>query len=297
MAVARMVCSDCGADVSAGDLHCGKCGSLLERAGESSPASSPAPAEVSRRCDVCGNENKNAGSYCESCGSRLSGSLATSPTPRRAQKKNRQPSLKAKKVASVGRLEPWQIVAGIVIVALIAFFVYSELIRDVPKGEAHVHDNVPPPAVSMQEIDRLQAIVDANASDAPSLLRLANVLHDNAIQDSRFLLRAIETYKKYLALQPANPDARVDLGICYFEMGRVDSANSAKLFATAIQEMESALRFSPTHQPAAYNLGIVNLNAGNLEQSNKWMKKAMELNPQSELGQRAQRILEQHSFQ
>jgi len=297
MAVPRMVCSDCGADVSSGDRHCAQCGAPLERAGESSSAPSLMFAGVSRRCDVCGNENEHAGRYCESCGSRLTGSSATSTTPHREQKKNRQPVLKAKKKASARRFEPWQVMAGIAIVALIAFFVYTELIKDIPKGEAHVHDNVTPPAVSVQEIERLQAIVASNPSDAPSLLRLANVLHDNALHDSRFLLRAIESYQKYLALQPTNPDARVDLGICYFELGRVDSTNSAKLFDKAIQEMESALRSSPTHQPAAYNLGIVNLNAGNLEQSNKWMKKAMELNPQSELGQRAQRILEQHSLQ
>jgi tetratricopeptide (TPR) repeat protein len=169
------------------------------------------------------------------------------------------------------------------------------MVRETPKGEAHVHAD--PPPVSIQEIERLQAEADARPSDAPALLRLANILHDNAMRDSRFLLRAIETYKKYLNLQPANPDARVDLGICYFELGRVDSINNRSLFSQAIREMETAFRSSPTHQPAAFNLGIVNLNAGNLEESNKWMKKTVELNQQSELGQRAQRILEQHSFQ
>ena len=48
--------------------------------------------------------------------------------------------------------------------------------------------------------------------------------------------RAIETYKKYLRLKPADADARVDMGICYYESG--DSP-------TALKEMQTALNVRP----------------------------------------------------
>jgi Tfp pilus assembly protein PilF len=60
--------------------------------------------------------------------------------------------------------------------------------------------------------------------------------------------------------------------------------------------METVAKNSPTHQPAAFNLGIVNLHMGNLEESNKWFKRAVELDGSSELGMRAQNILQKHTF-
>jgi Tfp pilus assembly protein PilF len=98
--------------------------------------------------------------------------------------------------------------------------------------------------------------------------------------------RAIDTYNKYLHLKPADADARVDLGICYYESG--DSP-------TALKEMQTALTYDPKHQMALFNLGIVTLNQGNLAQSNEWFKKAIAVNPNTQVGQRAQQILTQHS--
>ena len=63
----------------------------------------------------------------------------------------------------------------------------------------------------------------------------------------------------------------------------------------AVEAVELALKKHPDHQPAAFNLGIVTLTMGDLETSNKWFKRTVELNPSSDLGTRAKRILEQHS--
>jgi hypothetical protein len=68
------------------------------------------------------------------------------------------------------------------------------------------------------------------------------------------------------------------------------------MLRTAVQEMELALKYRPDHQPAAFNLGIVHLTMGELETSNRWFSRAVELNPSSELGVRAKRILEQHTI-
>ena len=148
----------------------------------------------------------------------------------------------------------------------------------------------------LQEIEELQGTVDANPNDAAALIRLANMLHDVGMHNQMFLNRAINTYSKYLKLKPADPNARVDIGICYFEMAREDTNNAASWLLRAIQEMETAFKSNPDHQPAAFNLGIVNLNAGNMEESRQWFKKAMEINPSSDLGKKAKEMLDQHSF-
>jgi Tfp pilus assembly protein PilF len=59
--------------------------------------------------------------------------------------------------------------------------------------------------------------------------------------------------------------------------------------------MELAFKKRPDHQPAAFNLGVVSLAMGDLESSNRWFRRAVELNPSSGLGREAKRILEQHS--
>jgi tetratricopeptide (TPR) repeat protein len=185
----------------------------------------------------------------------------------------------------------------VVVSGLVVYFGYDEIRRDSGSHETHVHTPATAESAGMlQEIDRLQKTVDANPADDASLLRLANVLHDHAMRDRTLLMRAVNTYGTYLKRKPGDTNARVDMGICYFEMGRLDSVNGPSFFARAIDEMTKAFNGNPSHQPAAFNLGIVNLNAGHLEESNAWFKKALALNPDTDLGKRAKQILEQHTF-
>ncbi len=72
--------------------------------------------------------------------------------------------------------------------------------------------------------------------------------------------------------------------------------NALRFISLAINEMETVHKTNPKHQAAAFNLGIVNLSAGSMEKSNEWFKKALEIDPRSNLGQRAQSLLEQHTF-
>jgi Tfp pilus assembly protein PilF len=60
-------------------------------------------------------------------------------------------------------------------------------------------------------------------------------------------------------------------------------------------EMEQVHRDSPTHQPAVFNLGVVVLRMGDLQESNRWFTEAVRLNPSSDLGRRAQQLLTQHT--
>lgn len=183
----------------------------------------------------------------------------------------------------------------VAVLGLIVLFVVMELSRDhsaVPVSSAA--GPVPPLQTMMPtptDTAPFEQAVAANPSDPAPLLKLANVLHDNGSYD-----RAIETYKKYLTMKPADPDARVDLGICYYELGIRDSVNATGRFTLAAKEMGMAFKKSPSHQPAAFNLGVVNLHLGNMEESTKWFRKAVELDKDSELGRRAQQMLSQHTF-
>jgi tetratricopeptide (TPR) repeat protein len=133
----------------------------------------------------------------------------------------------------------------------------------------------------VQDIEQLRKRVDSDSTDTGTMLRLANLLHDG-----KFMDQAIIYYRKYLALNEKDPDARVDLGICYFEHG--DKGR-------AIAEMKKALAYAPKHQLALFNLGIVNLSSGNLEEAAEWFRKCIDVAPGTETARRAQELISQHS--
>ncbi len=290
MALARIVCGECGADIPSGGAACPRCGASVELPAAGSQ-------DVRRVCTLCGYRNPATATFCESCGAKLSGVAAAEPAPRggRASKSGQAVPVrgrsKAPRKERGSRVEPWQVISGVAVLALIVVVVYLLVSRDQGPAPGKVASPQPQAAASMAQIESLQQAVDANPRDAAARLHLANVLHDNGM-----LTRAIDNYNEYLALESKDPNARVDLGICYDQLALQDSSNAPRYFALAVREMQIAAKEAPTHQPAAFNLGIVNLHMGNLEESNKWFKRAVELDGASELGMRAQKILQQHSF-
>jgi cytochrome c-type biogenesis protein CcmH/NrfG len=251
MAHAKLVCSECGTELSVVDAICPGCGAAIERRQAKARADRP----------------------------------KSPPTVPVAEPRRQRGAPK--------RIEPWQIVAGVAVIALVGFFVYTEMQRQRADVRPAPQQQMPPgmaPQAPRVDIAPLEQAVAANPKDAGALLRLANGLHDNGA-----FRRAIDVYERYLAIEPGNPDARVDMGVCYYELGKVDSAGGTALLETARNEMELALKKHPDHQPAAFNLGVVALTMGDLETSNKWFRRAVELNPASDLGTRAKRMLEQHT--
>jgi len=112
------------------------------------------------------------------------------------------------------------------------------------------------------------------------LLQLAHLRND-----SGFFQQAINNYQTYLEKKPNDVDARIDMGVCYYNL---------KNFKKAIEEMEKAVKIKPNHQIGLLNLGVVNLTAGNAAKSAEWLKKAIKVNPNSEFGKRAQELLNAH---
>ena len=280
-------CSNCGSPVALNDKFCAKCGTALVWDEGASAAEEKKPPSGKVVCPSCGVTNPPANVLCIGCGTNLATATLVTQSKSASKKMSGGASREAGKRRSPGkRLESWKttsIAGALVVLVILGIGVFRNPPKEIP-SQSQSLSNTTDAGIAptlMNDIDALQKDVDANPKDAASLLRLANALHD-----AKFAPRAIEMYKKYLTIKPADPDARVDMAICYFESG--DSP-------TALKEMRTALKYDPKHQMATFNIGIVNLNQGNLQESNEWFKKTVALGPNTQVAQRAQQILTQHS--
>lgn len=226
-------------------------------------------------CSSCGVVNTSSREVCSGCGSPLTaGNNSPSIAPASAkQSQSRTGSIPQWLKALLGT---FGLFAVTVIILEVQQMPSGSVQRNEPAAEEHTHTD---PTIITQ-ISALEQQLKTNPNNTDLLLQFANLLHD-----AKFFPRAVETYKKYTALVPDNYDARVDLGICYYETGDV---------AQAVKEIESVIRKQPKHQMAMFNLGVIQLSAQNMAESNKWLKKCIELDPQSTAGLRAQQILQQH---
>lgn len=230
-------------------------------------------------CSSCGIVNDATRTVCSSCGSALTANQPAAATA--------APSVKPAKQRSEARPQWLSAVLGVFV--LFAVTVVIMEFQQLPSGtvqksqaaaaEAPQDHNHADPAL-IEQITAMEKMVAASPKNAELQLQFANMLHD-----ARFFPRAVEQYKRYLALMPDNHDARVDMGICYYETGDL---------AQAVKEIESVIRKQPNHQMAMFNLGVIHLSAENMAESKKWLERCRDLDPQSTAGLRAQQILQQH---
>ncbi len=113
-------------------------------------------------------------------------------------------------------------------------------------GTANSAESLPPGHPPLDEatvIDNLQQQATANPTDPVIPLKLANYCYDKQLYEL-----AIKWYRKSLALDPKNVNARTDLGTALFYTGRPTDA---------IQEYQKALEVDPNHQPTLFNLIVV----------------------------------------
>jgi tetratricopeptide (TPR) repeat protein len=169
---------------------------------------------------------------------------------------------------------------ALLIVAVLFYFIVVKRNEPNPMTSGSATQNAVSPTL-VQDIEQLRKTVDSDSTNTGAILRLANLLHDG-----KFMDQAIIYYRKYLALNEKDPDARTDLGICYFEHGDKDKA---------IAEIQKALTYAPKHQLALFNLGIVNLSRGNLEEASDWFRKCIDVAPGTETARRAQELISQHT--
>jgi cytochrome c-type biogenesis protein CcmH/NrfG len=241
-------------------------------------------------CTQCNASLALNAQFCPSCGAAIEWPGGGSSTERSAGP-DRTGSTK-KDSRKQFAWTPLVIAAGAVVVFLVA------IMTDQRSSSVGVGTAAQPPMAQMapdgnasqgadmhvlQEIEALESRVKADPSDMPSVLALANMLHDG-----RFYDRAVVTYQIYLKKRPTDANARVDMGVCMHESGRSKDG---------VTEIKRALKDDPRHIKAHFNLGIITLSMGDVKESNSWFKKTVELDPQSDVGQRAQQLLSQHNPQ
>ncbi len=230
-------------------------------------------------CNECGYKFEKEYKFCPECGTKVFGS------------KNSKSKNVESKVATDGdkTLDP-KVLYGILIggFAVIAIIILTSGVLDsAPVNTSVMNQNQVAPNTNsgvnlnnMQMINDLEVKIKQNPEDYKSLLELAHLKNDSGLFEA-----AIQNYKTYLDKNPKDADARVDMGVCYFNL---------RDYPNAIKEMETALTYVPNHQIAHLNLGVVNLSAGNIEKSKEWLKKAYDLNPTSEVGKKAEQLLNNH---
>ncbi|MFH0992211.1 MAG: tetratricopeptide repeat protein [bacterium] len=232
-------------------------------------------------CTECQAELRPGDRICNKCGAEIEwpefGGKAKKGSDASAQQKQSQGSV----------VSNWKTIGGVALFIVAGAVVIDLVMNPKSQPQPSAAPQQPGPTMAapnmqvMPQIEELERKLAANPDDQQSMLQLANLLHDH-----RFFDRAVTYYAKFLEKNPKDPNARVDLGICYFELDKLDDAQKA---------MERALKEDPKHLQAHFNLGMVNLKAGKLKESNEWFKKTVALSPTSDIGKQAQQFLMQHS--
>jgi tetratricopeptide (TPR) repeat protein len=305
-------CPDCGSKIEENYKFCPECGfnlSKKENPKEESEVKKITPESAEQNptaniiCENCGEENEPANEVCSGCGVKLKNTQAPKKqnipkeekveTPRRSKskpvKRNPQKSFNTKsssqteakrKLNNIRTITIISVGLGIAVIILFLSGVFNsaEIPNEDQSGSQSENSGVN--LNNIQQINDLEAKIKNNPKDTASILQLAHLKND-----SHMFEQAIVNYKEYLALVPNDPDARIDMGICYYNLQN---------YKTAIDEMEEALKYDPKHQIGYLDLGIVNLTAGNFEKSKENLKKAVELDPNSEYGKKAEELLKSH---
>lgn len=244
-------------------------------------------------CPECGIKLEKEYKFCPSCGFALGNIKSANKHDETKSAKSSNSTFKSNpreasfsetaKGLSTGKIIG--IFAGITGALLLILFLAGvfETPSVKPPVQTEVNQNNQSPGVdlnSMQQMQELQTQINNNPGNMQLILQLAHLKNDSGMPE-----QAIALYKQYLEKNPKDADVRVDMGVCYFTL---------KNYPTAISEMKEALKYKPDHQIAHLNLGIVNFAAGNPAESKEWLKKAVDLNPNTDVGKRAQELLNSH---
>ena len=229
-------------------------------------------------CGDCGFELDRNYKFCPECGFKLSESTSQSESVVKSKNTKTAP------VEENKQLDPkviFGIFGGGAIIILI--IILTTGVFDSPGVST---SSMPPQTGSgvnlgnVQLINELEEKIKINPEDHKTLLDLAHLKNDSGLYE-----QAIINYKAYLELHPDDADARIDMGVCYFNL---------KDFESAKKEMLKALDYSPKHQIGHLNLGVVALSSGNLADSKVWFQKAIDIDPATDVAKRAEELLKSH---
>jgi tetratricopeptide (TPR) repeat protein len=264
-------CPSCGASAKNAE-RCENCGfdfSTVPNAehATATPAS-PTTAGIGF-CIKCGSTLIPGARFCATCGNAVGAGVSSS---------------------SPDKNKTLLVAVGAVLVVVAVIVVTQMLVKEKPKvaaPETAQQQAAPPGEMpsgptpqQLQMIETFKKQVAENPADTLALLHLANTLYDvdNATE-------AIPYYVKYLEANPKNVDARVDYAYCLFR---------TKQNEAAVVEINKAIKVSPKHQAAYFNLGVVYLSMGKMPEGAAALNTCIELDSTSRAGKQAVMLLSNH---
>ena len=312
-------CAVCGSNLSENFKFCPECGAKIISSNQNDPSvketTTPGDSKYIKSveiliCENCGDENPSNNEVCDGCGVKLEGTVikktvdlikpvtervVKAPSQRPAEQKrvNKKKKTKPTKKTIPNKEEKEFDTKKIyLIIAVISIFIviilFSSGVFD--SGVETVSTNINPNQSSrsgidlgsLEKINNLEAKLNANPDDTKTLLELAHLNNDSGFYD-----KAITLYQRYLQKFPEDADARIDMGVCMYNLSDFDNA---------IIQMKKALEYEPNHQIGHLNLGVVNLTLGNTEEAKEWFQKAYDLGPETDVGKRAKELLNSHNL-
>ncbi len=176
----------------------------------------------------------------------------------------------------------WIVIVTVVIVAGIFFVTYMSrqpVQTDRPVRETARQSPMPPGPLIDQDLSTVVPVEELGVdSDNPQSLAS---LGDQYFEKKQFE-QAIEIYKKVLELNPGDADTYNDLGLAYQYTKRVD---------LAVEALSKGIEANPSFQRIRLSLGFVLMMADKKEEAKIELRKAADLDPQTEVGQEALRML------
>lgn len=124
--------------------------------------------------------------------------------------------------------------------------------------------------------DAARELLARDSTNVAARINLANVLYDTANWGE-----AIIHYKSALRLDPQRVTTVVDMGVCYYNLGQAEAAES--LFT-------HALTIDPTQPIALFNLGIVAEGQSRWNDALGYYHRAVQASPPAEV----RKVLEEH---
>ena len=137
-----------------------------------------------------------------------------------------------------------------------------------PPAVAFSPGATPVPTVNENRVAELQAAIQTDPEDVPSLLALASLYFE-----AHSFEEAAPWYERVLALSPDDVESSTNLGVSYFYVGSPDRA---------VAQFENSLRIAPDHPQTLLSLGIVRaFGLEDLEGAREAWERVIEVAPES----------------
>ncbi|MCK5075215.1 MAG: tetratricopeptide repeat protein, partial [Calditrichia bacterium] len=221
------------------------------------------------KCSACFHKNKYSAKFCEECGAELS------------DNEKKQNKIENKNYLSV------LFIAVLLSIIVVVYYNYKFFI-DIEKRQhtdhQHQDSNVSNgkmpagmPLINEDVLSAKKAKVESHPDNLEAIIDLANYLFDYM-----HFKEAINYYDMALSIDANMPDIYVEIGVCNFNLQKLDLA--ADFF-------EKALKLKPLHSKAIFNLGVVHFNLNNREKAIQTWENLVKNIPDSPEAKQAEKFL------